>query len=52
MKVSHLDHLVLTVTDINASADFYHRVLGMNIVTFGDGERRLALVIRTLATKR
>ncbi|WP_163390453.1 VOC family protein [Enterovibrio norvegicus] len=42
MKVSHLDHLVLTVTDINASADFYHRVLGMNIVTFGGGRTALS----------
>jgi catechol 2,3-dioxygenase-like lactoylglutathione lyase family enzyme len=34
MKISHLDHLVLTVADIEASCAFYHRVLGMEVVTF------------------
>ena len=29
MNISHLDHLVLTVKDINISADFYQKVLGM-----------------------
>lgn len=42
MNVSHLDHLVLTVADINASADFYCRVLGMDIVTFSNGRTALS----------
>jgi catechol 2,3-dioxygenase-like lactoylglutathione lyase family enzyme len=41
MKISHLDHLVLTVRDLKETARFYERVLGMQIVTFGQG--RLAL---------
>ncbi len=34
MKVSHLDHLVLTVKDVKASCAFYTKVLGMQEVTF------------------
>jgi catechol 2,3-dioxygenase-like lactoylglutathione lyase family enzyme len=34
MKISHLDHLVLTVKDLDASADFYTKVLGMERVDF------------------
>lgn len=42
MKIDRLDHLVLTVRDIDASVDFYGRVLGMEAVTFGAGRRALA----------
>jgi catechol 2,3-dioxygenase-like lactoylglutathione lyase family enzyme len=42
MRVSHLDHLVLTVKDIEATVSFYTRVLGMAATTFGGG--RTALV--------
>jgi catechol 2,3-dioxygenase-like lactoylglutathione lyase family enzyme len=31
VKVSRLDHLVLTVADLEATVDFYTRVLGMNV---------------------
>lgn len=41
MRVESLDHLVLTVADVEASADFYARVLGMDKVVFGAG--RVAL---------
>ncbi|PSW63263.1 VOC family virulence protein [Photobacterium kishitanii] len=41
MNISHLDHLVLTVTNIDISAQFYQSVLGMQLVTFGDN--RIAL---------
>jgi len=37
-----LDHLVLTVHDIEASCAFYARVLGMEVVTFGAGRKALA----------
>lgn len=37
MKVTHLDHLVLTVTDPEKTCDFYSRVLGMDAVTFSSG---------------
>jgi catechol 2,3-dioxygenase-like lactoylglutathione lyase family enzyme len=42
MKISHLDHLVLTVRDIDATIAFYARVLGMKQVVFGDGRHALA----------
>ncbi|MGL6001559.1 MAG: VOC family protein [Plesiomonas sp.] len=35
MKISHLDHLVLTVSDIPATVDFYANVLGMKVISFG-----------------
>jgi len=42
MKVDALDHLVLTVADIEKTCDFYRRVLGMEDVTFGAGRKALA----------
>ncbi|HCW0535643.1 VOC family protein [Pseudomonas aeruginosa] len=42
MQIDRLDHLVLTVRDIDASIDFYTRVLGMRAVTFGAGRKALA----------
>lgn len=41
MKIARLDHLVLTVADLEATVDFYTRVLGMSVRAFGGG--RLAL---------
>jgi catechol 2,3-dioxygenase-like lactoylglutathione lyase family enzyme len=42
MKVDRLDHLVLTVKDIDATCRFYAKVLGMEVVTFGDHRKALA----------
>lgn len=44
-KLSGMDHLVLTVADIEATARFYQRVLGMVVETFqpADGTTRIAL---------
>ncbi|HET7268616.1 MAG TPA: VOC family protein [Oleiagrimonas sp.] len=42
MQIDRLDHLVLTVRDIDASVAFYTRVLGMRAITFGDHRRALA----------
>lgn len=39
MQGVRLDHLVLTVKDIDVASTFYERVLGMEPVTFG-GDRR------------
>ena len=36
MRIERLDHLVLTVRDVQATADFYARVLGMRVETFAD----------------
>lgn len=41
VKVSRLDHLVLTVADLEATVEFYTRVLGTAVRAFGGG--RLAL---------
>ena len=42
MKIESIDHLVLTVRDIDASCTFYERVLGMEVITFGAGRKALA----------
>lgn len=39
MKIDHIDHLVLTVRDIDASCAFYTKVLGMQEISFGPGRR-------------
>ena len=41
MNILSLDHLVLTVKDIQASCEFYAEQLGMEIVTFGDNRKAL-----------
>ena len=40
MRIASLDHLVLTIADIDATVAFYER-LGMQGETFGDGRRAL-----------
>ena len=42
MKIDSIDHVVFTVKDINATCDFYMKVLGMEVVTFGEGRKALA----------
>jgi catechol 2,3-dioxygenase-like lactoylglutathione lyase family enzyme len=42
MNVKSLDHLVLTVRDLQAAIDFYTRALGMQEVSFGAGRKALA----------
>lgn len=39
MKISHLDHLVLTVADIENTYNFYQTVLGFEVITF-KGDRK------------
>jgi catechol 2,3-dioxygenase-like lactoylglutathione lyase family enzyme len=41
MRLARLDHLVLTVADIDRTVAFYERVLGMEAETFGAGRRAL-----------
>jgi len=41
MNIEHLDHLVLTITDIERTIDFYTRVMGMEVVTFKDNRKAL-----------
>ncbi|HEX8980052.1 MAG TPA: VOC family protein [Parasulfuritortus sp.] len=40
--IDGLDHLVLTVADVEASVAFYERTLGMAPVSFAGGRRALA----------
>lgn len=42
MRIDRLDHVVLTVADIDRTVDFYVRVLEMTPVTFGEGRRALS----------
>jgi catechol 2,3-dioxygenase-like lactoylglutathione lyase family enzyme len=42
MSVTGLDHLVLTVDDIDATIAFYRTALGMREIAFGAGRRALA----------
>jgi catechol 2,3-dioxygenase-like lactoylglutathione lyase family enzyme len=41
MQIERLDHLVLTVADIERTCEFYTRVLGMEVVRFGEGRTAL-----------
>ena len=41
MKIKQLDHLVLTVKDIDATCRFYAEHLGMEVITFGDNRKAL-----------
>ncbi|MEV4626363.1 VOC family protein [Micromonospora sp. NPDC049523] len=42
VQIDVLDHLVLTVADLDRTVDFYRRALGMRPVSFGAGRRALA----------
>ena len=41
MKIERIDHLNITVADIDCSVEFYKRVLGMEIETMGEGRAAL-----------
>ncbi len=41
MQIDRLDHLVLTVSNIEATCAFYERVLGMQAIIFGNGRKAL-----------
>ena len=41
MKISHLDHLVLTVADIEISCQFYQSALNFEVITFGENRKAL-----------
>jgi catechol 2,3-dioxygenase-like lactoylglutathione lyase family enzyme len=42
MRVQRIDHVVLTVADLERTITFYQRALGMTAVSFGEGRRALA----------
>jgi len=41
IKIEALDHLVLTVADIERSCAFYTSILGMEVITFADNRKAL-----------
>ncbi|MDD3344343.1 MAG: VOC family protein [Sulfurospirillaceae bacterium] len=41
MKIDSLDHLVITVKDIEVTASFYSKVLGMDIITFSSDRKAM-----------
>lgn len=41
MQIKSLDHLVLTVHDIEATCKFYTTIMGMELQTFGEGRKAL-----------
>jgi catechol 2,3-dioxygenase-like lactoylglutathione lyase family enzyme len=41
ISIDRLDHLVLTVADIERTCAFYQRTLGMTVERFGDGRTAL-----------
>ena len=43
MIPSSLDHMVVTVSDMDRACDFYARVLGAEIVTFGAGRKAVRI---------
>ena len=41
MKIESIDHVVLTVKDIEKTCEFYSKVMGMEVVAFGEGRKAL-----------
>ena len=41
LRISRIDHFVLTVRDIESTCEFYATVLGMEIVMFGNSRKAL-----------
>ena len=42
MRIASIDHIVLTVADLQRTLDFYVRVLGMREIDFANGRKALA----------
>lgn len=45
--LDHLDHLVLTVANLDATIDFYTEILGMELVTF-EGRKALTFGVQKI----
>jgi len=41
MKIEQIDHIVLTVNNIEATAKFYTEILGMEVIVFGNNRKAL-----------
>jgi catechol 2,3-dioxygenase-like lactoylglutathione lyase family enzyme len=42
INIEGIDHIVLTVENIEATCEFYGRILGMRVITFGGGRKALS----------
>jgi catechol 2,3-dioxygenase-like lactoylglutathione lyase family enzyme len=52
VKVDALDHLVINVTDVARSAQWYHRILGMEIRVFDPGPGKAARTSLVFGTQK
>ena len=41
MKITELDHLVLTVKNIDVTCEFYSKILGLSVIEFAEGRKAL-----------
>ncbi len=41
MEIKNIDHLVLTVANIEATCNFYQKAFNMEVITFGAGRKAL-----------
>lgn len=48
ISIDRVDHLVLTVADVDRAAEFYEQILGMKAVTFPDDRRAVSFGNQTL----
>ena len=48
MKIDSLDHLVLTVKNIETTCAFYAKTLGMEVITFGAGRKALSFGVQKI----
>lgn len=46
MNIEPIDHVVLTVADIEATCSFYSQVPGMHVTSFGGGRKALSLGVQ------
>ncbi|NEQ55689.1 MAG: VOC family protein [Leptolyngbya sp. SIO3F4] len=42
MKISSIDHIVMTVKSIDVTCEFYSHTLGMDVISFGTGRKALS----------
>jgi catechol 2,3-dioxygenase-like lactoylglutathione lyase family enzyme len=48
ISIDRVDHLVLTVADVDRAVEFYERILGMTPVTFPGGRRAVSFGPQTI----
>ena len=48
MKIDSMDHVVFTVKDVDATCQFYAKVLGVEIATFGANRKALCFGLQKI----